>query len=362
MKTFQIANETIEYIEVLKLSGDIQCALINKDPDYEARNCGNLNVPLNINKDNFSSNSKVYFLRQSKVSREKFRSFYENISVTRDPSKADFIIVPDNFFSYNINWSRSLICTKQSALSGAINSSIEQKLYGGNLKKLKLTLEKRNLENTYTPDYVEVGMIYSSQLKNFNNENVFNQVVTNKFTNLPFNVFEFYEKYSDKLITDGFIQQLLGESVIDLDAYCTLCTMLESNDKSNTQLACSIMEQCNYGSSIFYIIMLLKEYGATIKRNYEGVNNKKFRSMLDYCGFPYRRMESFTTNELVDLAFEHSYSIDETAYNVLNDYIKAYLQNRFDYVNIKHIEFPAEYEKLLKFKNEPTEFENLSVD
>jgi len=349
MNTFQIGNTSIRYVEAYQ-NNDIVCCILDQ---VEIPN-NKINAPLNINKDKFILGSKVYFLKQSKVSREKFRSFYENknITVTRDPDKADFIIVPDNFFGVECSYSSAVLVPYDDAINKTISSSIIRNTYAYGLEKLVHRLKLRALSNNNTPDWVCIGQsAYLRNKDNFKDYPESKLLLSSVRTALPMNIFEFYDKYSSKLITDSFIQEQLGESVIDAHAYENLKTMLNSYDASNHEVACSIMEQSNYGSSVFYIIMLLSQFGRAIKKNYSGVTGKKFRAMLDYCNFPYRRLENFTPNELVALAFQFSDNIDQQAYNILNAFMKEEVQSRFQYINIKHIEFSEEHEKLLKFKN-----------
>ena len=78
---------------------------------------------------------------------------------------------------------------------------------------------------------------------------------------------------------------LIGDTVIDRDAFESLQTMLKSMDKDNHLVAMTIMAGCNYEKSFVYLALLLEQFGGNTIYNQKYRTSVGFKSLLNWIGY-----------------------------------------------------------------------------
>lgn len=133
-----------------------------------------------------------------------------------------------------------------------------------------------------TEDYV---VIYNGNM----DKSVFNSHFTNTdYTVLPYNkeFLDTYEHIYNKcaIIKDSDFSSLLGENIIDLEMYKTLCSFLESPDKNNVDLALTIISNSNFQKSAVYLFDLVNvRYRYMFEKNInKHVNLKELLYYFEY--------------------------------------------------------------------------------
>jgi hypothetical protein len=108
---------------------------------------------------------------------------------------------------------------------------------------------------------------------------------------------------------------LIGDTVIDRDAFESLRTMLTSMDKDNHLVAMTIMAGCNYEKSFVYLALLLEEFGRNHIYNHKYRNTVGFKSLLNWLGYNKYRWDK---DAILDVSIEKKLLTQE-----LLDTIKA---------------------------------------
>lgn len=179
--------------------------------------------------------SKFYISKETVISRHNVRMLTEkfNSKIVRDIEKADFILVDDNVLYKKREY-----------------------LYVNHDAKL---ISKRWFRAYKGSKY---GFVYEKDILDI-------------------------LKYPSKIVHINVISSLLYENVdlpiIDEEQHKVLDSMLSSTNKSDVELAVTLMCNCNSDKSISYIYNLLCNYKWTIK-NHRLHTNVKFRTLMHYLG------------------------------------------------------------------------------
>lgn len=127
---------------------------------------------------------------------------------------------------------------------------------------------------------------------------------------------------------------LIGDTVIDRDAFDSLRTMLKSMDKDNHLVAMTIMAGCNYEKSFVYLALLLEEFGGNTIYNQKYRTSVAFKSLLNWLGYSKYRWDK---DAILDVSIEKGLLTQE-----LLDTIKASIleesrtfSSNFDVVEIR---------------------------
>jgi hypothetical protein len=108
---------------------------------------------------------------------------------------------------------------------------------------------------------------------------------------------------------------LIGDTVIDRDAFDSIRTMLKSMDKDNHLVAMTIMAGCNYEKSFVYLALLLEEFGSNTIYNQKYRTSVAFKSLLNWLGYSKYRWDK---DAILDVSIEKGLLTQE-----LLDTIKA---------------------------------------
>jgi hypothetical protein len=141
----------------------------------------------------------------------------------------------------------------------------------------------------------------------------------------------------------------MGETVIDLDGYKSMCSMMESSDKGNHNIVMTIMANCNYERSIGYIMMLLFNYGYKMWDN-PLRNSVAFKGVISYVGLNAYKLnynygnvlrvcseKGILTQDMIDIIYAeglNQISYDENQLNItsydFNPEVKQKLYSRLE--------------------------------
>jgi hypothetical protein len=140
---------------------------------------------------------------------------------------------------------------------------------------------------------------------------------------------------------------LIGDTVIDRDAFESLQTMLKSMDKDNHLVAMTIMAGCNYEKSFVYLALLLEQFGGNTIYNQKYRTSVAFKSLLNWLGYSKYRWDK---DAILDVSIEKGLLTQE-----LLDTVKASIleesrtfSNNYEVVDIRlTAEMQVKVDKLL---------------
>jgi hypothetical protein len=136
--------------------------------------------------------------------------------------------------------------------------------------------------------------------------------------------------YSKKNVyTDASFQNLLGESIIDVNQYWFIDELLKNNEESNVEMGLTLMANCNFEQSTPYLMMLVSDHYFG-HRHYNYCKSVAFKSLLSYLN--YRRYnERFSLDQILDRAKELNLVTDD-----LKDVIKKRFLDSYNHLFTEH--------------------------
>lgn len=232
----------------------------------------------------------IYFAPKCSIPRDKAKPFLEEkkIKTVRDRDTADVIIAGTDSVDAGLD-SKHLYYVKTSDIIPFANGF----KIGSNVHNLTAQLA------TYTGKHVivdrsAVGTFYVSnhasplknlygtalQGKSFRSGGYYGEYITTVIDDFLLNSSNLGNVYSQESFNN-----LIGDTVIDKDAFESLRTMLTSMDKDNHLVAMTIMAGCNYEKSFVYLALLLEEFGRNAIYNHKYRNTVGFKSLLNWLGY-----------------------------------------------------------------------------
>ena len=302
---------------------------------------------------NPSALGKMFFSRSASIPRYKVREIKDkyNLSVIRDSSKADTVVISKNELKDNIhdNWydymfSRNTVKEVLEALYVYPHSG--KNIYRFNDSIIKLLDDKELIKNSIDklnalrPDIEYIAFSYrcrsvfdsiASAL------GICNNLKSDGKTIDPHAYDTLLQSKGKNVITDSALQSILGSSEMDYENYVFIDELLNSPDPSNIELGLTLMANCNFEESQHYLLILLGDYFGR-HRYVKYCQSVAFKSLLDFMDFNYRTRVSL--DHILDKA---------DSVNKLTDEIKAivhkratsefdHLLNRYKWIQSKGIE------------------------
>lgn len=221
--------------------------------------------------------STIYFDKGCKVSREKLKSLLEKTKcrVIRDHSKADIIITCLDSFDGSFAESKSYMYNVHSPRSIPFNHDPRFKGFSTTpdvLIRLDNLIGTRYNNLIIKKNSYSSGSWYdSSATRNVLKSDIMSSMVM------------MYHESKGNVYDESSILKLMGETVIDKSGYEGLCSMMESNDRSNHNVVMTILANCNYERSAVYIMMLLFKYGGKMWDN-PIRSSVAFKGLISYIG------------------------------------------------------------------------------
>lgn len=236
----------------------------------------------------------IFFTAKCEVSREKLKSLLDkhNLKVTRDQSKADVVITNAKYFvdmipfeSHNriTGFDDVNIQSKAFVNPTDINRIMNSHVQGGIRDNMLRAIDKKYFTRSGWSDrFFDFNSSYSIIKKMDLDNNELFQNVINGTGNI----------YDQQVILD-----LMGESIIDREAFEGLTAMLKSTDNSNHTVAMTIIANCNYQKSLIYLLELCRRHHRTMWEN-SVRKTVAFKGFINYLGNDIRYQLRFDYDDI----------------------------------------------------------------
>ena len=222
---------------------------------------------------------KIYFIPNCILPRFKLNKIKEAdfISVVKNIKSADVIVYNENAIDKLISKKYSYYIQCEDYTPIIKEKIIEAKEDNPNISTdkikdvLDLTIEHPN-------DFIDLDwwMLSTEDRSRYNGK----QYWTIKEAHLE--LLDFLVSTDKPFIQDKELQKYISNAVtIDEKGYEEISEMLESSDNNNSVLAIELMANCDYETSLVYLLFLLKNHGTTLKYKKE-CSHVNFKSLLEF--------------------------------------------------------------------------------
>lgn len=251
----------------------------------------------------------IYFAPKCSIPRDKAKPFLEEkkIKTVRDRATADVIIAGIESVESGIRKDHLYYVEKIDIIpfiNGFIRGVDKQLLAGiiNNFTGNKVIIDKPLVEPFYINNHsnpTKLGGSYpQSRLTgaSFHNGSLQSSWVSSVTDDYFLDAKNFSNVYSQEEFNN-----LIGDTVIDRDAFESLQTMLRSTDKDNHLVAMTIMAGCNYEKSFVYLALLLEQFGSNTIYNQKYRTSVAFKSLLNWIGYSKYRWDK---DAILDVSIE----------------------------------------------------------
>ena len=235
----------------------------------------------------------IYFAPKCSIPRDKAKPFLEEkkIKTVRDRATADVVIASIESVESGIRKDHMYYVETIDMIpfiNGFLRGADKQRLTDiiNNFTGNKVIIDKASVEPFYinnhnnpakTNAYNNRSHLSGMSFHNGSLQSSWISTVTDDYFLDPKN---FTNVYSQEEFNN-----LIGDTVIDRDAFESLQTMLKSMDKDNHLVAMTIMAGCNYEKSFVYLALLLEQFGGNTIYNQKYRTSVGFKSLLNWIGY-----------------------------------------------------------------------------
>lgn len=271
---------------------------------------------------------KLFFTKSASVPRYKVREVKDkyNLSVIRDPRKADTIVISKNEVKDNIQHSwgtymypRNNVKEVLEMLFAAPSSSLNIALsrytsyHSDMLRNKELVKDAIDKVNNLPADIDYISFSYGCRDKFDRVASGLNFLISH-MSNVKIIEPAAYEgmmSYNGKnVITDSVLQSILGSSGMEHENYVFIDQLLDSADPGNIELGLTLMANCNFEESQHYLLILLGDH-YNKHRYVKYCQSVAFKSLLDFMDF------SKYTNVTVDTILDKADSVGKLTDDIL---------------------------------------------
>ena len=299
----------------------------------------------------------IYFAPKCSIPRDKAKPFLEEkkIKTVRDKATADIIIACTDSVESSIRKDHLYYAETSDMISfinGFLQGVDKQRLtdiinnYKGKYVIInKALVEPFYINNHSNPTNIRHHTNYGSRLTgaSFISGSLQGSWISTVTDDYFLDAKNFSNVYSQEEFNN-----LIGDTVIDRDAFESLQTMLKSMDKDNHLVAMTIMAGCNYEKSFVYLALLLEEFGSNTIYNQKYRTSVAFKSLLNWLGYSKYRWDK---DAILDVSIEKGLLTQE-----LLDTVKASIleesrtfSSNYEVVDIRlTAEMQVKVDKLLK--------------
>jgi len=260
---------------------------------------------------------KLYFTKSASVPRYKVREVKDkyNLSVIRDPRKADTIVISKNEVKENIQHSWGAYMYLRNEVKEVL-----EKLYDAHstlsnnalmrfasyhieiLKNKDLVKDAIDKINNLPASIDYVSFSYGCRDRFERVASGLNCILYHK-ANVKIIEPAAYDgmiSYKGKnVITDSALQSILGSSGMEHENYVFIDQLLNSNDPGNIELGLTLMANCNFEESQHYLLILLGDH-YNKHRYVKYCHSVAFKSLMDFMDF--NRYSNFTLDSILEKA------------------------------------------------------------
>ena len=252
----------------------------------------------------------IYFAPKCSIPRDKAKPFLEEkkIKTVRDRAIADVIIAGIESVESGIRKDHMYYVMKGDIIpfihgftKGVDKQSLTDIInnFTGNYVIINKSLvEPFYINNHSNPTNIKHHTNYGSRLTggSFNSGSLQGSWVSTVTDDYLLDPKNFSNVYSQEEFNN-----LIGDTVIDRDAFESLQTMLKSMDKDNHLVAMTIMAGCNYEKSFVYLALLLEQFGGNTIYNQKYRTSVAFKSLLNWLGYSKYRWDK---DAILDVSIE----------------------------------------------------------
>ena len=232
----------------------------------------------------------IYFAPKCSIPRDKAKPFLDEkkIKTVRDRDTADVIIASVDSVEaglgtkhqYYVKTSDIIPFVKGFRTGADIDNLIVQlsTYTGKNVIINKSIVEPFYINNHIKPTKSFYGSVLNSS--SFQSGDYYSEYITTVIDD-----FLLFGANLSNVYSQETFNNLIGDTVIDRDAFESLRTMLNSMDKDNHLVAMTIMAGCNYEKSFVYLALLLEEFGRGAIYNHKYRNTVGFKSLTNWIGY-----------------------------------------------------------------------------
>lgn len=308
----------------------------------------------------------IYFTPKVNVPRERVRPFLEDkgIKIVRDLNKADVIITCQDFYDSNIKHSYNdyvkvtglkyfLSNFKDTCNAKEVLAQVNAYLAAEQITYC--ILDDRNKLNVIYKDHHKMPSKHKTYWGNgyeYRYEDVdFNHSpISRNSMSFIEDISIYTPPFSAKAYDQKDLISLLGETVIDKEAYESIRSMFKSLDKTNHLMGITIMANSNYEQSFMYLALLLEEFGRSVIDNHSYKNTVAFKSLTKWMGYNKYR---FDKDRIFDISIEKGLLTPELLDIIKKEYAEgsATYSNHYEVVDIRLTpEAQAKVDKIFKDK------------
>lgn len=302
---------------------------------------------------------KMFFSKTATVPRYKIREVKDkyNLSVVRDSTKADTIVISKNEVLGNTSYSWGQYIYKREDVTKVLESCLSPSISGNTLKLMRPYRYSSSVVNTVDNkeevqraidainslpadiEYIAFSYGYKDKFDSVadalgytdskinSNIHVVDQAVVDNLRN-----------YADKtIITDAALQSILGSSDMEHENYVFIDQLLKSHDPGNIELGLTLMANCNFEGSQHYLLILLGDHFSKHRYN-KYFHSVAFKSLLDFMSFD--KYRSVSLDDILNKADSMGKLTDDIKTLVFERAMEEFHHSfkRYKWIKVKGIE------------------------
>lgn len=302
---------------------------------------------------------KMFFSKTATVPRYKIREVKDkyNLSVVRDSTKADTIVISKNEVLGNMGYSWGQYVYKRQDVEQVLEACLSETITGNSLKLLRPYRYSSTIVNAvddkeqvqkaienirWLPtdvEYIAFSYGMKDRFQSIAETLGYTSIeITSNIHTVDLTVVDNLRNYADKtIITDSALQSLLGSSDMEHENYVFIDQLLSSSDPGNIELGLTLMANCNFEGSQHYLLILLGDHFNNHRYN-KYCHSVAFKSLLDFMNF------SKYTNVNLDNILDKADSIGKLTDEIKDLVFKRAMDefgrsfSRYKWITVKGIE------------------------
>lgn len=228
-------------------------------------------------------NSKIHFLANCSVPRNKIKEFAENnkIKVVRDYTKADYLVFSNNTIAKACSYGWFHKIETPIFISNLIELRNKGEINHEQYDKIIKTIDEAEYKEKVLIQWGFRRMLYEHEkITNpnvpYSNSSRFNYVDDIKICDIINNL-----ETNNFIHQDYILQKLNSANVIDEEAYKSIRSLLNSTDESNHCIAMEIMANSDYNRSAYFLLRLFDDYSKNFYFS-KFKNHVNFKALTTY--------------------------------------------------------------------------------
>ena len=297
----------------------------------------------------------IYFAPKCSIPRDKAKPFLEEkkIKTVRDRATADVVIASIESVESGIRKDHMYYVDTSDMIpfiNGFLRGADKQRLTDiiNNFTGNKVIIDKASVEPFYINNHSNPAKTNAyNNRSHLSGMSFYNGSLQSSWVSSVTDDYFLDPKNFSNVYSQEEFNNLIGDTVIDRDAFESLQTMLKSMDKDNHLVAMTIMAGCNYEKSFVYLALLLEQFGGNTIYNQKYRTSVGFKSLLNWIGYSKYRWDK---DAILDVSIDKGLLTQE-----LLDTIKASIldesrtfSSNFEVVDVRlTAEVKAKVDKIL---------------